>query len=798
MRPRRRWYALMGCLAVMVAGAPAVAAAASACTQPAETSYTWVGSSQDPHADNHSWTDPLNWDPQGVPKDGDSVAIAPPDGDHCAAHVDGVPAVQLQQFTLTVAGFCSASVTGGPVEVSKLMTWDSGVIDTPVVVDAGGQALITGGEDKELSQNFTVDGTLSLVGATVQLDDPHSVSVDPGGTLESAGDSLITFQRCCGDPAHVLNKGTVSVTGTLQIDAVQFDQRGTVALGSGDVLQLTKAPMTASNGARYTGSGRMRIWTQTDAVMNGKQNLGKGFHLELGDDGSSGASLGGTATFTGTGTFDWSGGTLMANLTIAHGVKTVLSGANDGNGRRLLFGQDTSSGKGVRATVTAHGPIVVDQHANLFTQYRAHLVVAADGSLSLAPGTGIDASTCCTRPDTITNDGGTIGVPADTAGDGPAVLDGVAYAATGGTTSIAKGAELQLTGRPRSALSDTTITGGGMLTVIDPTTVAKTVTVDSGTTLHLAGSYGSLDGTATVGGEGTVLWTGGALSGHLTIGAKGGLTLSGDETKEVDKIHGGRKASTVTVTAPMTMAKGTKTAANPLDAGGSSMTFGGKTTINAYAELVDGRLTNTGTLAFTAGAKGTVDVDYNVVLVNQGTLALQSGTVAANGIIRQASGTTTLGSGTTLSLGYSSHPLSVTGGTLTGTGLVDGDLTARGGVVDPGTAGGSGDAGALHVTGDYTQGKKAELAVDVAAKGADLLRVDGVASVLGTLLSHTMKGVHPAKGAKRTVLSATDGLTWHVTCAITSGTDSAKGHWQPKAAGGSVKIAWQQGKATSC
>ena len=81
------------CAALMIGTVP------SASADDGGTSYTWIGNTQDPAADNHSWGDKKNWDPQEVPKDGDSVVIELPPG-RCAAHVDGVPAVELKNFTM--------------------------------------------------------------------------------------------------------------------------------------------------------------------------------------------------------------------------------------------------------------------------------------------------------------------------------------------------------------------------------------------------------------------------------------------------------------------------------------------------------------------------------------------------------------------------------------------------------------------------------------------------------------------------------------------------------------------------
>jgi len=83
------------------------------------TTYNWVGNTQDPAADNHSWGDKKNWDPQEVPKDGDSVVIELPPG-RCAAHVDGVPAVELKNFTMQesgASGACGVGIVRGRSDV---------------------------------------------------------------------------------------------------------------------------------------------------------------------------------------------------------------------------------------------------------------------------------------------------------------------------------------------------------------------------------------------------------------------------------------------------------------------------------------------------------------------------------------------------------------------------------------------------------------------------------------------------------------------------------------------------------
>ena len=779
-------------------------------TGPADgTSYTWAGASQDHDADNHSWTDARNWLPEGVPGDGDSVAIAPPDGSHCVAHVDAVPSgVTLQNFSLSVGGLCGASVNGGSLTVNGTFTWDTGVINTPMTLASSGTGVVSGAAEdnprKVLEQNFTIDGTVDLVGALVQVTAPTLLTISPTGVLRSSGTGTFTPSACCVNPAHVVNDGTLDILdGALTVQAVQVDQNAHLDIASGAVLQAVNGPVTAANGATYTGSGRFQLWNGTKTTLTGTQNLGPGFHLELGNDGTGGDTLSGTTTLAGSGELDWTGGTIASNLTIAHGILLHAYGANPGNGHRVLSGLDSSSGSPVPATLVDHGVMTVDQQAGFVTSSTAHLALASDGSLSLAPGTQVTTTGCCVNPSAVVNTGGSLVVPATAGADpqsdadaaGPAVLDGVAYVATGGSVDVARGAELQLTGGPQSGMTNTTVKGAGRLTVSDPVALSGTETLAKGATLRLS-THGSLDGTATVAGPGTVEWQGGALSGDLTF-ANGGVTIVGPDQKTVANIAGGSQPSSVHVTAPVTVAAAKAKHHNLLNIGSSTLTLEGTTIIRANAELNGGTLVNTGTLTFDPGRKASVFTHVGLDVVNQGDVTLASGGLVSDGPYSQAAGTTTLAAGTTATFTFSSNPLSVDGGVLTGLGTVAGRLVNNAGVVDPG-AGGTGPAGTLTVTGDYVQGAGGTLHLDLSSAGRDLLAVQGSASLAGTLVANNLQGYSPGTGDKRTVVQAGGGLTWNVGCATTTGTGSSGGHWQPKPSSSDLVLVWKRGAGQSC
>lgn len=416
----------------------------------AGTRFTWVGSSQDPTADNHSWTDARNWSPQGVPGNGDSVSIAQPNGSHCTAHVDNVPTVTLTDLTLRqTPDLCGTSINGGQLTVTGTFTWDGGALASPTTLAAGSVGTINGTNDRQngLAQDLDVAGSLSLTGVTgraaLLISNPSVLHVLPGGTLTSVGDNLVTFLSCCNNPARVTNDGTVAVDGgTFEVDAVAFDQDGTLTASGGGRLLSTAAPVTAGDGASYDGTGGWTIHDRSHAVVTGTQTLGPDFHLELGSlTDQSGSTLAGAAVLAGSGTFDWSGATIEADLTVAHGVTVHAAGVPTHNGRRVLQGSDTTVTPAVPAPFTIHGRLVVDQGAEIGTAGTARLVIASDGTLSLAPGSAFDSGACCVSPDRIVNHG-TVEVT-DGPGSDPVVVTNV-FLDSDGDVAVPTGQVLEL------------------------------------------------------------------------------------------------------------------------------------------------------------------------------------------------------------------------------------------------------------------------------------------------------------------------------------------------------------------
>lgn len=612
--------------AAALAAAFAVAPSADATTG---TSYVWSGGSTG--GDNTSWSDANNWTPGGVPGDGDSVSIDSPDASHQTAHVTAVPTVTLVAFSISQnPNRLGVSITGGAITVSGSFTWNGGVISTPVTLEASSVATISGSNSRldELAANLTVAGSITLSGLTgsgasdtgaLRIDDPHTVTVEAGATLTSAGPNNVTEHACCVTPAKVINHGTVTAdSGDLTVSGVEFDQHGTLHASSGARLVTMNAPLTAASGAHYTGSGGWLIESVPSAKLIGTQTLGSAFHLEFGGLAvDSGALLGGTATFAGTGTIDWTGGTIEGNFTIGHGVHMQVSGAHTGNGHRVLSGDDELSG-GIPATVTNHGTMVFANGATVGTAAEAKLINASDGTLSIAPGVQFSSGSCCLNPDQIVNNG-TVTVPTGTT-TAPAEIKFIAYRSTG-TTSVAPGRTMLLDGGASGRLSGAALTGSGSLELATPMTVSGTNTVAAAATLTLS-LHGSLNGTSVIGGAGSLKWNGGSFSGAVTVGVGGGTEVSGPDAKAVLNVNGGSTPSKLTFTTGVSIASGTSAHHDGIAIGFSTLTLDATTTVGNFVDLPGGNLVNTGTLKIQTGK---VERGASNSMTNRGTLAIASG-----------------------------------------------------------------------------------------------------------------------------------------------------------------------------
>jgi hypothetical protein len=132
-----------------------------------------------------------------------------------------------------------------------------------------------------------------------------------------------------------------------------------------------------------------------------------------------------------------------------------------------------------------------------------------------------------------------------------------------------------------------------------------------------------------------------------------------------------------------------------------------------------------------------------VAFNNTGAVDVQGGVLSFTSSFSQSAGSTSL-SGTGVSL-QSSQPLQISGGTLEGTGVIDGSVLNSGGSVKPGT---TSSIGALTIQGAYTQSGSGLLALKISGTtpqtGFDSLAITGQASLGGSMKATFSNGFQPA------------------------------------------------------
>ena len=345
--------------------------------------------------------------------------------------------------------------------------------------------------------------------------------------------------------------------------------------------------------------------------------------------------------------------------------------------------------------------------------------------------------------------------------------------------------------------------GGG--TISGPQYAMLVVTTDTGTQATVESSGLTVDGAyLNVTGDGTF-----AVAGPLSLNDGGWVESdidaiwTGSAPWRIGGAAGSPPSGFEVFGAQLTIT-GT-TAAQPAGAGDGVIQLDGGTTlvktdattsdlgidvlidtakINVLAGKLMGEFQGAGSLAVAAGATlvlggsgvqvappavdvagGTIEVepDADVSLVLPGEPALHRLAVGAGASLdvsidngsapgAEAAPPNALGDEVAIAAGAT---LSITagGGTLalaahdvlSGSGTLDASLENGGGTVEP--------SGALHVTGNYTQGAGATLALDLrSAADADSLRVGGATALAGTLAVTTK--YTPAKAAAQLVLGA--------------------------------------------
>lgn len=450
-------------LAVATTGPPAAAEG--------PTIYQWTG------AESTVFNNMKNWQPEGVPKDGDGVSLAVGP----RPTITDVPDIVLSALTVSGDREKLVSLSGpGTVTVAGPLVWGGGDIGVDLVLAPLAPGLITPSAPmhfgSETGQTFRVDGELALaadpLGATEPFDlmfDANLVVSTSGRMLMGAGTSIRANRCCVGPTSTVVVDGGIGVdegTLTTKLENVGLDLRGTVDVPEDGMLELTGGPVRVDDGATLLGGGTVVVpKTSGDAFdpvnpelpdttfkLLDDLTLADGTTLELGPL----AVLSGVGSIKGDGALRLAGPRIHAQVVVADGVPTSTV-----TGTTTRLAKWNAGVAGQHGFVVPQGGLDVAAGSTLSVHGGTRLVVPDDATMRLPGGATLTADGCCTEPGRVTvQSGGTLAIGSPT-GDAPAVLDWVELGGNGAITHTGK-SEWDLAGT--TFTTGATFTGSGRIT----------------------------------------------------------------------------------------------------------------------------------------------------------------------------------------------------------------------------------------------------------------------------------------------------------------------------------------------
>jgi len=548
-----------------------------------------------------------------------------------------------------------------------------------------------------------------------------SLNIDGGGLTINTTDASALSGATSPTPIPALSLtagGTLSgASGTLTLTGGDFDWGGP----SGAATSLSGLAITQTGGNLVVGA-EAASWPG-------------------GSISTPSASIGATTlTETNAPTLTVTGVVTLAGVTVPTSATpgTITAAGITNTGTTSLLGSALHVEAG---TNTLSGALTTE---SLTTDTGTTLTVTSPTALTAYAGS---ISGTITGSGTFTS-GEATGTPTTTIGGSvsTAALDVV-----GGSLTVANAGSITATTLDETA-GAVTVSAGASLSAPTVDVNAGTLTVDSGATYAAATATsigtGTLDFADTTSTTGTLSMTGGELNG--TAGTA--LTASGAFTWSAGTINSPAGDALAITTGAGDAISGTVT----LD--GGSLTTTSPVTLSTNVAGTGATISVGGVLA---GAGTTSTYGFNT-----DALTLTGGTTTVAGPNTLASGALTIKGGTVQDDGkVGTTSTTLTGGTLDGTGTVDGTLTNSSGTVSPGdTVPG---LGTLKTTGAYSQGGGGELAIELdgttAGSGFSQLQVAGGVTLGGDLYLADGSGFVPAQVDTFAIVTATSTPTGALT-----------------------------------
>jgi fibronectin-binding autotransporter adhesin len=603
----------------------------------------------------------------------------------------------------------------------------------------------TGGKIQALGE------TNGLTSATVEL---TAGTVINGGTLTTTavgsnsgiieGMGSVTLNGVTNSGAYAVNagttttlEGTVTNTGSITLSGSTLSIGNSVSLKGAGIVVLSNSAsnlikgatsgLTLTNANTIEGAGTI---SNLGIVNTGTIEANQSTPLII-LPSSTGLNNEGTLTVSAGDTMEVGTSTGGALLNYSG---TTLTGGTYAVGGTLEFGASGTSivTDAANISLTGSAAKIVDfAGQNVLTDLAT---ITSAGSLTISSGANF------TTAGNFTNDGGLT------------VNTGTDFVVTGSLTNFSSSTDT-LTGGVYTVGGKIGFAGANIVTD------AANITLDgTGEFVNTTNGSNGLANLATI-----------ASGGSLTLNSKANFTTVGNLTNNGTlTIYPG---STLTITGTLTnfnsstdtLTKGTYQLGGTLEFTGANivtnaanLTIGGGSAkiLNGTANGLANFANNTGSLSVIEDGKFTTG---STAFTNSGKVTVSAGsslTVGGGNSYTQSAGTTTIDGTLT-----GSNGINVTGGTILGAGNLNSSVTVGGSGTAPTiSAGDSGKAGLLAITGNYTQLSTATMNSFIGGTTVGTqysqLQVSGTASLAGTLTVTLASGFTPTVGSTFTVLTA--------------------------------------------
>ena len=654
-------------------------------------------------------------------------------------------------MTFDMAGGILAST--GTLTAAGPFNWTGGTMQHGGVTTCNGPLNISGTAARGIqlgrtlnvnaTANFTATGTGNLGVSTAAV-------INNVGTWDFQGDGSIiwgvgtapvfnntgTLKKSAGAGTSFVqlpfvNTGVVLVqSGTINSNQ-GGSSTGNFDIAAGRTMQFGGGTFAIDAGTTFTGAGNVLLSAATLSV-----NTSIGIPATIPFD-MTGGILTGLGTLTTAGPLNWTGGTMQSTgVTTCNGPLNISGTA----ARGMQLGRTLNVNATANFTATGGGNLGVSTAAVINNVGTWDF--QGDGSIVWGVGTA-----------PVFNNTGTLKKSAGTGTSFvqlPFVNDGVVLVQTGtlnsnqggsstGPFDIAGGTTLQWGGGTFNLNAGTTFTGlGGILLSAAALNVNAAIGTPPTITFDMTG--GTINGLGTLTTAGPFNWSAGTMNSAGTTNFDGPLNISGAGAKGVStRILNNNLLATWTGTATFGMSfaavvnnNGTWECLND-----ASIVWGvGSAPV----------FSNFGTFRKTLGVgTTTLQLPYR----NAGTVDIRSGLISTNNYI-QTAGTTQLTGGAF----SSTATIGIQGGTLAGSGTVTGNvLVSNTGALAPGLS-----AGALNITGTYTQqapstGFNVEIGGLTPGTQHDRANVTGTTTLAGNLNVTLINGYVPLPGDSFTILT---------------------------------------------